>query len=91
LVLAILFGLRLAEEQACDLAAGAEEEQADAGAGQAGDLSDLAVGVALGVSEPKELAVAGTHLGKGWAEDSLRVRLGAVYGGGEELLWKVLN
>jgi hypothetical protein len=79
------------EKEAGDLAAGAEEEEADAGAGQAGDLSDLAVGVALSVGEPEELAVAGAHLGESRAEDGLRVGLGRAGGGGEEVFREFLN
>ena len=69
-------GLGGLAQEACDLMPCAKEKQADAGGGEAGDFGDFAMGVTLGMGQPKELALSGFHKSQGRGEDGLRVVLG---------------
>ena len=62
-------------QEAGNFVPGAKQEQADAGRGEACDLGDFAVGVALGIGEPKQLPVARTHLRQCRSEHGLRIGL----------------
>src|SRR5436305_277092 len=51
----------------------AKEQQTDAGCAQPGNLRDLAMGRALGISEPQQLAFSGLHLRQGRAKNGLGI------------------
>ena len=85
------YGCCLRAEEGCDFATRAKQKQANACRGEPGDRSNLAMGIALGVGQPKQLALPGLHLAQSQAEHDLRVRLPCAVVSGEKLLGNLFD